>query len=219
MTKRLVVVAGNIGTGKTSLAERIGARLGWHTAFESVADNPYLADFYADMRAWAFHLQVFFLGHRAQQYLQMVQLPQSVIIDRSIYEDAYIFARALYQMGNLTERDYQSYRTVFDLIVNRLPPPDLLIYLQAPVEVLIERIRKRGRNIESGITVEYLRLLESFYNDWLQIFDVCPVLTIRTDDLDYVHRPKHLNIVVQRIQERLAGREEVIFPSNAANGT
>lgn len=219
MTKRLVVVAGNIGTGKTSLAERIGARLGWHTAFESVADNPYLADFYADMRAWAFHLQVFFLGHRAQQYLQMVQLPQSVIIDRSIYEDAFIFARALYQMGNLTERDYQSYRTVFDLIVNRLPPPDLLIYLQAPVEVLIDRIRKRGRNIESGITVEYLRLLESFYNDWLQIFDVCPVLTIRTDDLDYVHRPKHLNIVVQRIQERLAGREEVIFPSNTANGT
>jgi len=212
----LVVIAGNIGTGKTSLAERIGARLGWYTAFESVADNPYLADFYADMRAWAFHLQVFFLGHRAQQYLQMVQLPQSVIIDRSIYEDAYIFARALYQMGNLSERDYQSYRTVFDLIVNQLPPPDLLIYLQAPVEVLLNRIQQRGRNIESGITADYLRLLESFYDDWLQTFDVCPVLTIRTDDLDYVHRPKHLNIVVQRIQERLAGREEVIFPTNSA---
>lgn len=217
MTKRLVVVAGNIGTGKTSLAERIGARLGWYTAFESVADNPYLADFYTDMRTWAFHLQVFFLGHRAQQYLQMVRLPQSVIIDRSIYEDAFIFARALYQMGNLTERDYQSYRTVFDLIVNQLPPPDLLIYLQARVEVLMNRIRQRGRHIESGITTEYLRLLESFYDEWLQIFDVCPVLTIRTDDLDYVHRPKHLNIVVQRIQERLAGREEVIFPTNAAN--
>ncbi|PWH19607.1 MAG: deoxynucleoside kinase [Anaerolineae bacterium] len=215
MTKRLVVVAGNIGTGKTSLAERIGARLGWHTAFESVADNPYLADFYADMRAWAFHLQVFFLGHRAQQYLQMMQLPQSVIIDRSIYEDAHIFARALYQMGNLSERDYQSYRTVFDLIVNQLPPPDLLIYLQAPVEVLMNRIRQRGRNMESGITADYLRLLESFYDDWMQTFDACPVLTIRTDDLDYVHRPKHLNIVVQRIQERLAGREEVIFPDNS----
>lgn len=215
MTKRQVVIAGNIGTGKTSLAERIGARLGWYTAFESVADNPYLADFYADMRAWAFHLQVFFLGHRAQQYLQMVQLPQSVIIDRSIYEDAYIFARALYQMGNLSERDYQSYRTVFDLIVNQLPPPDLLIYLQAPVEVLLNRIQQRGRNIESSITADYLRLLESFYDDWMQTFDVCPVLTIRTDDLDYVHRPKHLNIVVQRIQERLAGREEVIFLKNS----
>lgn len=216
MIKRLVVIAGNIGTGKTSLAERIGARLGWYTAFESVADNPYLADFYADMRTWAFHLQVFFLGHRAQQYLQMVQLPQSVIIDRSIYEDACIFARALYQMGNLSERDYQSYRTVFDLIVNQLPPPDLLIYLQAPVEVLLNRIQQRGRHIESGITADYLRLLESFYDEWMQTFDVCPVLTIRTDDLDYVNRPKHLNIVVQRIQERLAGREEVIFPINSA---
>jgi deoxyadenosine/deoxycytidine kinase len=219
MTKRLVVVAGNIGTGKTSLAERIGARLGWYTAFESVSDNPYLADFYADMRSWAFHLQVFFLGHRAQQYLQMVQLPQSVIIDRSIYEDAFIFARALYQLGNLSERDYRSYRTVFDLIVNQLPPPDLLIYLQAPVEVLMERIHQRGRNIESGITADYLRLLESFYEDWLQTFDICPILAIRTDDLDYVHRPRHLNIVVQRIQERLAGREEVVFPSNADNGS
>lgn len=215
MTKRLVVIAGNIGTGKTSLAERIGARLGWYTAFESVADNPYLADFYTDMRAWAFHLQVFFLGHRAQQYLQMVQLHQSVIIDRSIYEDAYIFARALYQLGNLSERDYQSYRTVFNLIVNQLPPPDLLIYLQTPVEVLLNRIQQRGRNIESSITADYLRLLENFYDDWMQTFDVCPVLTIRTDDLDYVHRPKHLNIVVQRIQERLAGREEVIFPKNS----
>ncbi|MCS7246660.1 MAG: deoxynucleoside kinase [Anaerolineales bacterium] len=218
MTKRLVVVAGNIATGKTSLTERIGARLGWYTAFESVVDNPYLADFYADMRAWAFHLQIFFLGHRAQQYLQMVQIPQSVIIDRSIYEDAHIFARALYQIGSLSERDYQSYRTVFDLIVNQLPPPDLLIYLQAPVEVLIERIRQRGRSIESGITVDYLKLLETLYEDWLQTFDLCPVLTIRTDDLDYVHHPKHLNLVVERIRERLSGKEEVVFPPSPIDG-
>ncbi|MGB9640124.1 MAG: deoxynucleoside kinase [Anaerolineales bacterium] len=209
--KRLLVVAGNIGTGKTSLTERIGAKLGWRTAFESVADNPYLAEFYADMHNWSFHLQVFFLGHRAKQYLQMAALPQSVILDRSIYEDAYIFSRALYQMGNLSERDYQSYRTVFELIVNQLPPPDLLIYLKAPVDVLIGRIQARGRGIESGITKEYLSLLESFYDDWLQNFDVCPVLTLRTDDLDFVHQPKHLNIVVQRIQEKLAGREELIF--------
>src|SRR5512139_118755 len=162
MTKRIVIVAGNIGVGKTSLTERLGSRLGWKTAFESVADNPYLPDFYASMRSWSFHLQVFFLGHRAQQYLDMVTLPQSVILDRSIYEDAFIFARALHQMGNLDERDYFSYRRVFDLIVSRLPAPDLLIYLKAPVSVLMKRIHRRGRSIESGITSEYLSLLESY---------------------------------------------------------
>lgn len=214
MTKRVILVAGNIGTGKTSLTERLGARLNWLTAFESVADNPYLPDFYADMRTWSFHLQVFFLGHRAQQYLELVAHPKSAILDRSIYEDAHIFARALHHMNNLNERDYLSYRRLFDMVVNQLPAPDLLIYLYAPVPVLIERIRQRARNIESGITPEYLELLETFYDDWMDTFDICPVLTIRTDDLDFVHKPRHLDIVVGRIQDKLAGREEVIFPEN-----
>ncbi|MEJ2599739.1 MAG: deoxynucleoside kinase [Anaerolineales bacterium] len=214
MTKRLIVVAGNIGAGKTSLTERIGARLGWQSAFESVADNPYLPDFYANMRQWSFHLQVFFLGHRAAQYLDLATMPQSAILDRSIYEDAYIFARALHHLGNLDERDYLSYRRVFDLVVANLPPPDLLIYLRAPVPVLVERIRRRARTMESGIDADYLGLLDSFYDDWLQSFDLCPVLTIRTDDLDFVHKPRHLDIVVQRIQEKLSGKEEVIFPNN-----
>jgi len=213
MVKRLIVVAGNIGVGKTSLTERIGARLGWKTAFESVSDNPYLPDFYADMRAWSFHLQIFFLGHRAKQYLELANLPESAILDRSIYEDAYIFARALHHMGNLNERDYLSYRRVFELLVSKLPPPDLLIYLKAPVPVLVERIQRRGRAIESGITGEYLSLLDSFYDDWMQNFDICPVLTIRTDDLDFVNKTRHLDIVVRRIQDKLAGREEVVFPS------
>jgi len=213
MAKRMIVLAGNIGAGKTSLTERLGARLGWQTAFESVVDNPYLAEFYADMRSWSFHLQIFFLGHRARQYLELAVAPQSAILDRSIYEDAYIFARALHHMGNLNERDYLSYRTVFELIVNRLPPPDLLIYLRAPVPVLMERIRRRGRNIEGGISADYLALLESFYDDWLLNFDVCPVLTIRTDDLDFVHETHHLDIVVERIQDKLAGREELVFDS------
>ena len=212
MTKRLIIVAGNIGAGKTSLTERLGARLGWDTAFESVVDNPYLADFYADMRQWSFHLQVFFLGHRAQQYLEMHTLPQSVILDRSIYEDAYIFARALHHLGNLNERDFLSYRRVFDLVVAKLPPPDLLIYLKAPVSVLVERIRRRARSIETGISADYLQLLDTFYGEWLQTFDVCPVLTIRTDGLDFVHEPRHLDIVIDRIQDKLAGREEVVFP-------
>jgi len=211
MTKRMILLAGNIGTGKTSLTERLGARLGWQAAFESVVDNPYLAEFYSDMHAWSFHLQVFFLGHRAIQYLELAASPQSAILDRSIYEDAYIFSRALHHLGNLNERDYLSYRRVFELIVSRLPPPDLLIYLIAPVEVLINRIHRRGRSIESGITAEYLSLLESFYNEWMQTFDVCPVLTIRTDDLDFVHKDRHLDIVVNWIQDKLAGREEVVF--------
>ena len=212
MTKRLVIVAGNIGAGKTSLAERLSERMGWRCAFESVADNPYLADFYADMRKWSFHLQIFFLGHRAMQYLKMANEPQSVIFDRTIYEDEFIFARALYHMGNVEERDYLSYRRVFELITSQLPPPDLLIYLKAPVPVLMKRIQSRARSIETGITDEYLSLLDSFYEDWLKTFDVCPVLTIRSDDLDFVHKPQHLDIVVQRIQDRLAGKEDLVFP-------
>jgi len=211
MTKRLVLVAGNIGSGKTSLTERIGERLGWHTAYESVVDNPYLARFYEDMRAWSFHLQIFFLGHRAQQHMDMWNDPRSAIIDRSIYEDAYIFARALNHMGNLSETDYQSYRRVVDVVVRGLPAPSLLVYLKAPVPVLMERIRKRARNMETGISADYLELLDSFYDEWLGSFDLCPVLTLRTDDLDFVHRPRHLKLVVDRIQEKLSGKEEMIL--------
>lgn len=214
MTKRLILVAGNIGAGKTSLTERIGARLGWRTSYESVADNPYLADFYSDMRQWSFHLQVFFLGHRAQQHLDLAHCPESAISDRSIYEDAYIFARALHHLGNLSERDYHAYRRVFDLVVTGLPRPDLLLYLTAPVPVLIERIHRRGRAIESGITADYLSLLESFYEEWMQVFDLCPVLTIHTNDLDFVNQVKHLDLVIQHIHDKLAGKEDLVFPAN-----
>jgi deoxyadenosine/deoxycytidine kinase len=167
------------------------------------------------MHTWSFHLQIFFLGHRAQQHWELAEMAQSAICDRSIYEDAYIFVRALHQLGNLSDRDYLAYRRVFDLVVAKLPPPDLLIYLRAPVKVLIERIRRRARAIETGITSDYLALLESFYDDWMATFDLCPVLTIRTDDLDFVHKAKHLDIVVQRINEKLAGREELVFPPNS----
>jgi deoxyadenosine/deoxycytidine kinase len=211
MSKRLILIAGNIGSGKTSLTERIGERLGWRTAYESVADNPYLPDFYQDMRAWSFHLQIFFLGHRAKQHLELAADPRSAIIDRSIYEDVFIFARALHSMGNLNERDYQSYRQVFDLVVGSLPPPSLLIYLKAPVPVLIQRIRQRARNIETGISAEYLELLESYYEEWMKSFDLCPVLTLRSDDLDFVHVPRHLDTVIQHIQDKLSGKEELVF--------
>ena len=212
MTGKLVLVAGNIGTGKTSLTERLGDRLRWRTAFESVIDNPYLSDFYQDMGAWSFHLQIYFLGHRAQQYLELVGDSKSAIADRSIYEDAKIFARALYHQGSLSERDLMSYRRVFHQIVNHLPEPDLLIYLVAPPDILLKRIEERGRKMESGITLEYLSLLDSFYDDWMKTFDLCPVLKIRSDDLDFVHKKGHLDIVANLVQEKLTGKEEVVFP-------
>jgi len=211
MTKRLILLAGNIGAGKTSLTERIAEKLGWTSAFESVADNPYLPDFYQDMQAWAFHLQIYFLGHRAEQHIYLSELPTSAILDRSIYEDAHIFARALHHMGNFSERDYHAYLRLYHLIVKNLPKPDLLIHLQAPVQILMQRIRRRARSIEAGIDEAYLTLLARFYSEWIEAFDLCPVLTIRSDDLDFVHQSDHLDIVVQRINDRLAGREEMVF--------
>jgi deoxyadenosine/deoxycytidine kinase len=197
--------------GKTSLTERIGSRLGWWTGYESVTDNPYLADFYGDMRTWAFHLQVFFLGHRAEQYMDAVRDSRSAILDRSIFEDFHIFARALHHMGDLAERDYLAYRRLFELVVQSMPRPHLLIYLKAPVNVLMDRIRRRARNMETGISPDYLSLLDSFYDEWLGSFDLCPVLTIRTDDLDFVHQQNHLDTVIGHIQDKLAGKETVEF--------
>lgn len=212
MAKHFVLVSGNIGTGKTSLTERLGGELGWRTAYESVQDNPYLADFYADMRQWAFHLQIFFLGHRAEQHLAMAGDSRSAIIDRSIFEDAEIFARASLELGNVSQRDFETYYKVYELVVNSLPAPDLLLYLKAPVDILLERIRARGREMESGVSADYLKLLERYYDQWLTSFDLCPVLTIRTNDLDFVHKPAHLDIVIQRVHEKLSGKEEVEFP-------
>jgi deoxyadenosine/deoxycytidine kinase len=211
MAGKLVLVAGNIGTGKTSLTERLGDRLGWRTAYESVIDNPYLGDFYQDMDAWSFHLQVYFLGHRAQQHMELVSDNRSAIADRSIYEDVKIFARALYQQGSLSERDYRSYQRVFQTIADHLPEPDLLIYLIAPPEILQKRIEERGRKIESGISLEYLQLLDSFYDDWMKTFNLCPVLKIRSDDLDFVHKKGHLDTVANLVQEKLTGKEEIVF--------
>ncbi|MEE8163371.1 MAG: deoxynucleoside kinase [Anaerolineae bacterium] len=214
MAKHLILVAGNIGAGKTSLTERLATRLGWQAAYESVADNPYLADFYKDMPAWSFHLQIFFLSHRAIQHRTLAAALTSAIIDRSIYEDGYVFARALYQLGNMTERDYHAYRRLFELVVNSLPAPDLLLYLKVSVPTLVHRIHSRGRDIEASITADYLALLDSFYEDWLADFDLCPVLTIPADRLDFVRWRDHLEVIVERIEDKLAGKEVVVFPMN-----
>ncbi len=159
----------------------------------------------------AFHLQVYFLGHRARQHMDLWDDERSAIVDRSIYEDAYIFARALNKMGNLTDLDYHSYLSVFDLVIQSLPAPSLLVYLKCPVNVLMNRIHSRARDMESTITSDYLSLLDSYYEDWLASFDLCPVLTLRTDDLDFVHKPEHMNLVMSTIQAKLAGKEELSF--------
>lgn len=151
------------------------------------------------------------MGHRAEQHIQAANKNGSTILDRSIHEDFYIFARALRQLGNMTERDYEAYRSVFELVTKSLPTPDLLIYLKAPVSVLMERIHERGREMESGITAEYLELLDSFYEEWLNNFDLCPLLTIQSNHLNFVDKPEHLDIVVDRINRSLVGRDELIL--------
>ncbi len=212
MTKRLVLVAGNIGAGKTSLTKLIGEKLGWQMGFEEVG-NPYLGRFYEDMAAWAFHLQLFHLGHRSKQLKAAADAPESYILDRSLYEDMHIFTRALRKMGNIQEEDFQTYSSVYDLVVEHLPKPDLLLYLKAPVPALMDRISKRGREIEKGIPEDYLMLLDDYYEDWTQAYDLSPVLTIPSGDWDFVNKPHHMQIVVEKIEEKLAGKEDVVFPN------
>jgi deoxyadenosine/deoxycytidine kinase len=211
MTKRLILISGNIGAGKTSLADKLGAKLGWRTSFENIEENPYLSKFYADMKTWAFHLQVFLLGHRAEQHMAAYRAEQSFILDRSIYEDYHIFSRALHRLGDMSAEDLATYERVYRMVIEYLPWPDLLIFLRAPVDSLIQRINSRGRQMEAGITSEYLLLLEGFYSEWLAKFDLCPVLTIPSGDLDFVNRPHHLDVVVEKIEEKLSGKEDVVF--------
>ena len=206
-----IAIAGNIGSGKTTLTSLLAKHYKWHAHYEDADDNPYLNDFYEDMQRWSFNLQVYFLNNRFNQILDIRKGKHTVVQDRTIYEDAYIFARALHHMGNLSERDYVTYRGLFDLVVKNLPSPALLVYLKAPVPVLLDRIHRRGRSMESSISEDYLTLLDSFYEDWIRSFDLCPVLTLRSDDLDFVHQPKHLDTVVSRINEKLTGKEELVF--------
>ena len=211
--KRFVAIAGNIGVGKSTLTALLREQLDWEPFFEAVKDNPYLADFYADMQRWSFHSQIYFLSRRLRHHWQLLQRTNSVIQDRTVYEDAEIFARNLYQQGLMVERDYRSYCELYEVVTAVLPPPDLIVYLRASVSTLQERIRRRGRPYEQNIAMTYLEQLNQLYEEWIDGFSLCPVLSVPSDDLDFVLNPEHLELITEKILEKLQGREEVVFDS------
>ena len=206
--RKYVAIAGNIGAGKSSLTKILGQSFGWKTFYEQVDDNPYLSDFYDDMRRWSFNLQVYFLSSRFRHQRDIETAAQSVVQDRSIYEDAEIFARNLYEMGLMSERDFQNYVELFAIMTSYLRPPSLLVYLRASVPTLIGHIQSRGRDYESTIRIEYLERLQGHYERWIERYDAGPKMIVDVDELDFVHSEADRRDVVGRIESRLFG----LFP-------
>ncbi len=209
--KKFIAVAGNIGVGKSTLVNMISEQLDSMPFYEPVTENPYLADFYKDMRAWSFQSQIFFLTHRLRIHQELLRVDGSVIQDRSIYEDAEVFEQNLFVQGSMSLRDHETYRDLYLTLATYLPPPDLVIYLRASVPTLLARIAMRDRSYERKIAPEYLDRLNSLYENWIQHFTLCPVLTVPADDLDYVAHPRHLQLIINKVQEKLTGKDEVIF--------
>lgn len=211
MKKYYIAIAGNIGAGKTTLTTLLSRRLGWEPFLEGVADNPYLADFYESMEKWSFHSQVFFLARRLRHHRELLDRPNSVIQDRTVYEDAEIFAQNLFLRGAMQPRDFNTYRDLYEAVTSILPPPDLVIYLRASLPTLIERIQNRDRSYERQISADYVAQLNTLYEAWFQSFSLCPVLTVPADRLDFVANGDHLSMISERIMERLQGKEMVTF--------
>ncbi|MDR9363770.1 MAG: deoxynucleoside kinase [Balneolaceae bacterium] len=202
--KKYIAIAGNIGAGKSSLTELLGKNFGWKTYYESVDDNPYLSDFYEDMRRWSFNLQIYFLSSRFQHQKKLMELEQSLIQDRTIYEDVEIFAKNLHEMGLMSDRDYKNYCALFDEMAHYLEAPDLLIYLRAEVPTLVRQIQQRGRDYENTIRIEYLERLNRLYEDWIDRYNQ-DKLIIDTDNLDFVNNQDDLGKVLELIEQRLFG--------------
>ncbi len=198
-----IAIAGNIGAGKSTLTGMLSAAFGWEPFFEANAENPYLADFYQDMPRWSFHSQVFFLGKRLEHHHELLQHPGTAIQDRTVYEDAEIFARNLYEQGKMTERDYRAYQQLYEAVSAFLPPPDLIIYLQASVDTLERHIQKRGRDYERSISTEYLDRLNRLYERWIDHWTTSDVLRLPIDHLDFQYNPDDFATIQQQITQRL----------------
>ncbi|MEZ4803258.1 MAG: deoxynucleoside kinase [Gelidibacter sp.] len=200
-----VAIAGNIGAGKTTLTKLLAKHYKWEPQLEDVVDNPYLDDFYNQMERWSFNLQVYFLNSRFRQVLQIHQSGKEIIQDRTIYEDAHIFAPNLHAMGLMTNRDYENYRSLFDLMESLVKGPDLLIYLRSSIPNLVNQIHKRGRDYENSISIDYLSRLNERYEAWIHGYDKGNLLIIDVDDIDFVTKPEDLGYVINKIDAEING--------------
>ncbi|MFT5167042.1 MAG: deoxyadenosine/deoxycytidine kinase [Saprospiraceae bacterium] len=200
-----IAIAGNIGAGKTTLCEQLGKHFNWEVHYESTDNNPYLSDFYTDMQRWSFNLQVYFLNNRYRQILHIQNGEKAVIQDRTIYEDAYIFAPNLHDMGLMTTRDFGNYSDLFELMMSQVNPPDLLIYLRASISTLVSHIQARGRDYEGSMSLDYLKRLNERYEDWIKDYTKGNLLIINVDDVDFKNNPEDLGKIVNQVRAELHG--------------
>ncbi len=200
-----IAIAGNIGSGKTTLTGLLARHYNWQPHYEDVDDNPYLNDFYEDMQRWSFNLQVYFLNSRFNQILDIRKSGKTVIQDRTIYEDAYIFAPNLHSLGLMSTRDFENYFTLFNLLSSLIQPPDLVLYLRASVPTLVNQIQKRGRKYEASIRIDYLRRLNERYEAWAEAYNMGKLLVIEADHYDFPNNPEHLREVITKIDAEIHG--------------
>ncbi|NLN73774.1 MAG: deoxynucleoside kinase [Bacteroidales bacterium] len=200
-----IAIAGNIGSGKTTLSGLLGKHFDWDPHYEDVDTNPYLVSFYEDMQRWSFNLQIYFLNSRFRQIVDIRKKNMNVIQDRTIYEDAYIFAPNLHAMGLMSTRDFENYQSLFELMSSFIQPPDLLIYLRATIPTLVNQIQQRGRDYESSIRIDYLSHLNERYEKWIESYDIGKLLIIDVDNTDFKNNPQDLGMVIEKVNAELFG--------------